>query len=406
MYEEIERKRKEEAQQNAASQIIQKQWRMFLLRREDELELQRTQQARKKAAENEKAASSGGAGGLGDADAVLSEEEQMSALLGEYRSLLEERQALVAKNLAAQKIAAKHFMYQRIRKGENEMGEPVSIEAEENYWCAVRKLAEERRRVSTKKLLAEQDLESQRMYYQGNIDEALRQEEAFRDYIRDVAQKAVFMRSTNSQAFPPEVMEAFMQQEREQRRTIQSARVRYIQLCNFLKKLNRSASDNDHNHEGMYLIDFEQLKIENTNLNEKIEERNEDLVKLRRKVTTTIHVLTHVKEKLEFMKAENTQLKQQVQVTEEELNGVRDQLAQTKRRRDGYLKANLKMKEKMPLVGSEDLLMDYELRKGAINRTRIKVVELTERHKELVDELAKQQPVLDKLRREISRCPT
>lgn len=391
MYEEVERKRREEAQQNAAAQIIQQQWRLFLLRKEDEQELQRTLHNRRRNDD-------------GPTEMVLTDEEQMNVFIEEYKSLLEERDRLVEKNIAAQRIVAKHFMYQRIRKGESEMGDPVTLEAEETYWSEVRKLAEERRRVTTKKLLAEQDLESQRHYYQGTIDEAIRQEDAFRQYIREVAEKAVFLRT--SSAFPPALMDEFMETEREQRNTIQSARVRYIQLRNFLKKLNRSANDNDHNHEGMYLIDFEQLKIENTNLNEKIEERNEDLVKLRRKVTTTIHVLTHVKEKLEFMKGENAQLRQQVQLTEGELNGVRDQLAQTKRRRDGFLKANLKMKEKMPLVGSEDLLMDYETRKGSINRTRIKVVELTERHKELLDEIAKQQPVLEKLRREISRCPT
>ena len=42
------------------------------------------------------------------------------------------------------------------------------------------------------------------------------------------------------------------------------------------------------------------LKIENQTLNEKIEERNEDLHKLRKKTTTTVQVLTHIKEKLQF----------------------------------------------------------------------------------------------------------
>ena len=39
---------------------------------------------------------------------------------------------------------------------------------------------------------------------------------------------------------------------------------------------------------GLHLIDFEQLKIENQTLNEKIEERNEELLKLRKKTTTTV----------------------------------------------------------------------------------------------------------------------
>lgn len=34
-------------------------------------------------------------------------------------------------------------------------------------------------------------------------------------------------------------------------------------------------------------------------LNEKIEERNEELLKLRKKTTTTVQILTHVREKLQ-----------------------------------------------------------------------------------------------------------
>ena len=42
--------------------------------------------------------------------------------------------------------------------------------------------------------------------------------------------------------------------------------------------------------DGLHLIDFEQLKIENQTYNEKIEERNEELLKLRKKITTTVQV--------------------------------------------------------------------------------------------------------------------
>ena len=42
--------------------------------------------------------------------------------------------------------------------------------------------------------------------------------------------------------------------------------------------------------EGLHLIDFEQLKIENQSLNEKIEERNEELAKLKKKTATTVQV--------------------------------------------------------------------------------------------------------------------
>ena len=76
------------------------------------------------------------------------------------------------------------------------------------------------------------------------------------------------------------------------------------------------------------LIDFEQLKIENQTLNEKIEERNEELLKLRKKTTTTVQVLTHLKEKLQFVHAENQVRKHELSDFEVELTSKRDVLTQ------------------------------------------------------------------------------
>ena len=55
------------------------------------------------------------------------------------------------------------------------------------------------------------------------------------------------------------------------------------------------------------MIDFEQLRINNVDLNEKIEERNEEIHKLKKKVTSTVQVLAHLKEKLQFVQAENSE---------------------------------------------------------------------------------------------------
>lgn len=49
------------------------------------------------------------------------------------------------------------------------------------------------------------------------------------------------------------------------------------------------------------MLDFEQLKIGNMDLGEKVEERNEEIRKLTDKIRDTVQVLTHVKEKLNFL---------------------------------------------------------------------------------------------------------
>jgi histone deacetylase 6 len=72
-----------------------------------------------------------------------------------------------------------------------------------------------------------------------------------------------------------------------------------------MRKLESKIREKEQLAEGLHLIDFEQLKIENQSLNEKIEERNEELLKLRKKTTATVQVLTHIKEKLQFIEKEN-----------------------------------------------------------------------------------------------------
>lgn len=68
-------------------------------------------------------------------------------------------------------------------------------------------------------------------------------------------------------------------------------RLRNISLRTALRKLERTFRAREQLADGLHMIDFEQLKIENQTLLEKIEERNEELAKLKRKKTTTVQVL-------------------------------------------------------------------------------------------------------------------
>jgi histone deacetylase 6 len=60
-----------------------------------------------------------------------------------------------------------------------------------------------------------------------------------------------------------------------------------------MQRLEQVVKQKEELAEGLHLIDFEQLKIENQALNEKIEERNEEVLKLKKKITTTAQVVYH-----------------------------------------------------------------------------------------------------------------
>merc|ERR1711871_1570529 len=135
--------------------------------------------------------------------------------------------------------------------------------------------------------------------------------------------------------------------------------------------------------EGLHLIDFEQLKIENQMLNEKIEERNEELHKLRKKTTNTVQILAHVKEKLQFVQVENQSLKTELAELDGQLGQERDQLAQTKRDLDAKRGDNAGLRAEQGFANSGLLVQDFEQRKVEMNQLRSRLTELRERHAEL-----------------------
>ena len=105
--------------------------------------------------------------------------------------------------------------------------------------------------------------------------------------------------------------------------------------------------------EGLHLIDFEQLKIENQTYNEKIEERNEDLTKLGNKIESAVQVLTHMKEKLDFLTEQNSGLQQKLQEVEVESTSSRDKLGKMKLARDMLRRENTELQQNMGLLGKE-----------------------------------------------------
>ena len=134
------------------------------------------------------------------------------------------------------------------------------------------------------------------------------------------------------------------------------------------------------------MIDFEQLKIENQTLNEKIEERNEELHKLRKKTTTTVQVLTHIKEKLQFVQAENLDLKKELGALDAKLTGERDKLTKSKHERDRLRTDNERLRQQQGFVNSKGLVKDFESRKHALAEMEERVDELRNQHSFLMQQ--------------------
>lgn len=84
----------------------------------------------------------------------------------------------------------------------------------------------------------------------------------------------------------------------------QIVRIRGRQLKNQLAKLEHKLELKDQlqsENGPLHLVNYEQLKMENESFNAKISLKNEALTILRKKTRFLVHLLTHVREKLQFL---------------------------------------------------------------------------------------------------------
>lgn len=170
---------------------------------------------------------------------------------------------------------------------------------------------------------------------------------------------------------------------------LERVRLRNISLRTMFRKLERQLRSREQLAEGLHMIDFEQLKIENQTLNEKIEERNEDLAKLKRKKTTTVQVLTHVREKLRFVELANEVVQTDLAKLETDITGQRNTVALRKLDRDSMRADGKDLKAKQGFSNSSLLLVDYEKRKTKNEELKASISELKNRYSILMMQVMK-----------------
>nr|XP_035942214.1 coiled-coil domain-containing protein 96 [Halichoerus grypus] len=167
--------------------------------------------------------------------------------------------------------------------------------------------------------------------------------------------------------------------EEKKEKEMSAVRLENVQLKQSLVHFETRMRAQEDLTEGLLLIDFEQLKIENQTFNEKVEERNEELLKLHNKVTNNVQIITHVKEKLHFVDIENVCKKTQLLEIEAQVALRRDILTRTKQVRDSLRADNIKLNQKCGLLGKELLLRDMEEK---VDRTEVlnQRIEYLKRH--------------------------
>nr|XP_025977685.1 coiled-coil domain-containing protein 96 [Dromaius novaehollandiae] len=155
-------------------------------------------------------------------------------------------------------------------------------------------------------------------------------------------------------------VERVQAKERLKEKEVSEARVENIKLKHEIEKLESALKAQGEEAEAVQFIDFEQLKKENQKYSEKIDDLGEELLKLQKKISNTVQILSQFKEKLQFVEAENQGRKAELMHIEAILSQKRDLLTKTKQTRDRLRMNNFKLQQQCGLLGNETLLRDFE----------------------------------------------
>lgn len=158
-----------------------------------------------------------------------------------------------------------------------------------------------------------QELQEKLQYHQQKSDEM---KGSFKEFKRAVAESAEFNRT--GKKITKRELDKWEQEEERIDQELQRENFTYITNKRRLKQVEEDLKKKDKLAEGLHVIDFEQLKIENQTLNEKIEERNEAIHNLNTKIRKGVIIFTHMREKLHQLKQELQKLKLVSEKTKEQ----------------------------------------------------------------------------------------
>eukprot|EP00727_Mastigamoeba_balamuthi_P013483 m51a1_g8758 hypothetical protein (583) ;mRNA; r:108496-110318 len=207
-----------------------------------------------------------------------------------------------------------------------------------------------------------------------------------------ILESASAARDYKARPIPARIIEQFRETSDELEYEIETERRANMALRHKVRSLDAAMKRRDSMRDGLHMIDFEQIKIENQAYTEKIEERNEELAKLQKKIDSTIQVTTHVKEKMSFVQVENERLKQELVGAERAVVQMRDALASSKIDRDALRAANVQLQKSNGLVGAMDLLRDFDGNRVALNEATARLQELRAEHAQVSARLAAASP--------------
>ena len=158
---------------------------------------------------------------------------------------------------------------------------------------------------------------------------------------------------------PRAEIEYWLEREKLLEEQVRTLRIQSFTKSLEMNRLKKELKKMEDYFEGLHIIDFEQLKIENNTLTEKIEDRNEEIHKLKKKINDTVQILAHLQEKSKFVSSENEIKKSENDNLKKEIIEMKRKLTEKKEENDKKAFKQLNENKKIDQINSLPLKNYY-----------------------------------------------
>ncbi|XP_074886876.1 cilia- and flagella-associated protein 184 [Buteo buteo] len=322
------------------------------------------------------------AGGPAAEAAEEGEEErrERAALLEQYGGLAAERERL---RRAGARLQMRLGELLRLRRGERRPRAELGADGPQLYaqrLLRLRELREERERAAA---ACRERVEARRRDGEERQARARAEWAAFQARKKEAAVSSLGRRLGGREAAAAAVAR-IQAEEGDKERQVREARVENIKLKHEIQNLETILKAQGELVDGQHFLDFEHMKKENQKQSKKIDDLSDEILKLKKKVSNTVHVLSQFREKLQFVEAENQGRKAELMDIETVLSQKRDVLTKTKQARERLRRSNLKLQQKCGLLGNEALLQDFEEKVDAAELLSQRLETLKRHHAALI----------------------
>ncbi|XP_059210193.1 coiled-coil domain-containing protein 96 [Centropristis striata] len=299
-----------------------------------------------------------------------------------FHKLCEDRdQASQRCSLLHMKLA--EFFHRKAQDDTQLHGEAAASEQlEQEYDDYMNVLTDLKQKLSTESETAQQQAEELSSKAQEELHRVENEWQAFVALKQDVA-VSVLSRYLGKQAAQTKVEATLTTEELLQQELIK-LRCKHLKLKIKTHRLEAELRQGDTHAKDTLSLQFEQLHAERLELKKQTEKQNEESLKMQKKISSSLELLSNVKEKLFWSQMEVKAKAEQLDMTEALVAKKRDLLTRTRQARNSLQRDNVRLKEHRGLLGNRILLQDFESTVDASNLLEEQLEELKCRQGQIV----------------------